>query len=115
MQACGRTDDVYGFSCNAMIVLLLYCLYQLYRPVDALMTCMDSVMTSSCSGEATNLLRTLVGPLMPQDVDVTTCPAITGERKVEVSINCPAITGERKVEVSTTAFAPLSQGNIKLR
>ena len=84
MQACGCIDDMYGFSSNVMIVLLLYCLLYLCRPVDALMTCMDSVMTSSCSGEATNLLRTLVGPLMPQDVDVTTCPAITGEHKIEV-------------------------------
>jgi len=53
---------------------------QVCRPVDSLMSCMDSVMSSSsCSGEATNLLRTLVGPLMPHGVDVATCPAITGD------------------------------------
>jgi len=54
---------------------------QVCRPVDSLMSCMDSVMTSSCSGEATDLLRALVGPLMPHGVDIATCPAITGQDK----------------------------------
>lgn len=50
---------------------------QVCRPVDSLMTCMESELTS-CSGNPKNLLRALIGPLMPHGVDVAACPAMAG-------------------------------------
>jgi len=47
------------------------------RPVDSLMSCMESELTS-CSGDPKSLLRALVGPLMPHGDDVAACPAIAG-------------------------------------
>ena len=48
------------------------------------MTCMESELTS-CSGDPKNLLRALIGPLMPHGVDVAACPAMAGgENKLKV-------------------------------
>lgn len=52
---------------------------QVCRPVDSLMSCMESEL-SSCHGDPQNLLRSLIGPLMPHGVDVTACPALSGQQ-----------------------------------